>query len=396
MKSVPSIIFILFLIIVISPKEEKENLSGLLFEIGIGPNLTKIKMLLSTSTVNNTLFSNSNRRYAEEIQFKRNKNLLTDSFTMNEVTLSEFNFDVEKDSTDFEDSEIQGEFGIGIDLEGKNKLIELLYRKKVIFQKELIIGAELIMDTYLVTDKYYFGNLTDRDDLDPKYHEAWVCELSHILTGTSQKELTWNNTEEINGRAILDSSSKYIYLPENYVDLVLDIWNLNLTKCPLVNEDNNIIKYLSCSKISKDYLKTIKPIYFIIDGYAFLLEAQELFENVGENNYDSLLRFRPETNNIWTFGYPFFKKYKVWFKYDKKIVGFNGKNIIDFHKEYKEWREENESILNQASNDKKIVVIGAVMGSLILITILFCLIKSCRDERSRISSKFIEEQGFNN
>ena len=63
-------------------------------------------------------------------------------------------------------------------------------------------------------------------------------------------------------------------------------------------------------------------------------------------------------------------------------------------KNIKKWRNEKKSILNKASNDKKIVVIGAVMGSMILITILFCLIKSCRDDNSRVHSKFIEEQGF--
>ena len=78
------------------------------------------------------------------------------------------------------------------------------------------------------------------------------------------------------------------------------------------------------------------------------------------------------------------------------MIGFNGKNIIDFHKEYKVWREENEFILNKESNDKKIVVIGAVMGSMILLTILYCLIKSFKTENSKNSSKFIEEKRFPN
>ena len=60
------------------------------------------------------------------------------------------------------------------------------------------------MDTYLVEEKYYFGKLTDRYDLDPKYQESWVTELSHILTGKSKQELLWNNTEEINGRAVIE------------------------------------------------------------------------------------------------------------------------------------------------------------------------------------------------
>ena len=37
------------------------------------------------------------------------------------------------------------------------------------------------------------------------------------------------------------------------------------------------------------------------------------------------------------------------------------------------------------------VIIGAVMGSMILLTILFCLIKSFKTENSQRGSKFIEE-----
>ena len=392
MKSIESLILILFLFNFVLPKEEKENQKGLLYEIGIGPNSTKIKMILSTFTLNNTLYSNSNRKYSKEIQQKRNGSTITEPIFFNKEEISEFTFDLKMDPTDFKDEQIQGEFGLGIDLNGKNQLIELLYREKIIFQKGLIIGPETILDTYLITDKYYFGNLTDKDDLDPKYHEAWITELSHILSGTTQKEIMWNNTEEINGRAILDSSSKYIFLPENYINLILDIWKLNLTKCPMVENEKKTNKYIKCSNVTGSFIREIRPIYFIIEGYAFLLTGEELFENVRKNNYESLLRFRPETHNLWTFGSPFFKKYKVWLKYDKKQIGFNGNNIIDFHREYKEWREENDLILNKASNDKKIVAIGAIMGSMILITILFCLIKSYQSENSRRSSRFIEEQ----
>ena len=392
MKSIESLILILFLFNFVLPKEEKENQKGLLYEIGIGPNSTKIKMILSTFTLNNTLYSNSNRKYSKEIQQKRNGSTITEPIFFNKEEIPEFTFDLKMDPTDFKDEQIQGEFGLGIDLNGKNQLIELLYREKIIFQKGLIIGPETILDTYLITDKYYFGNLTDKDDLDPKYHEAWITELSHILSGTTQKEIMWNNTEEINGRAILDSSSKYIFLPENYINLILDIWKLNLTKCPMVENEKKTHKYIKCSNVTGSFIREIRPIYFIIEGYAFLLTGEELFENVRKNNYESLLRFRPETHNLWTFGSPFFKKYKVWLKYDKKQIGFNGNNIIDFHREYKEWREENDLILNKASNDKKIVAIGAIMGSMILITILFCLIKSYQSENSRRSSRFIEEQ----
>ena len=395
MKEIIFLIFFSFFINYIQSLKPLQNKSHtpLLFDVLIGQNNTRIKMLFNTFTTNQTLYSDSNRKYALTINQKRNHSFITESITINEMPLQNFNFYLKIDPTEFNDQTIQGEFGLGINLAGHNDFINTLYNNKIIFQKELIIGRETILDTYLVTDKYYFANLTDKNDLPEKYHDSWIVEQSHILTGTSKKELVWNNSEEINARAVMDSSSKYIYLPIGYLNLILDIWNLNMTKCPII-EDESKIKYIQCTDINKEYFKNIKPIYFIFEGYALPFSAEDLFENMGDNKFESLVRFRDENYDIWTFGVPLFSKYKVWLKYEKKLIGFNGENIIDFHQDYKLWRKENEKILNKTSNDKKIVVIGAVMGSMILLTILFCLIKSFKTENSQRASRFIEENKF--
>jgi len=392
MKAYISLIFIFNFIIFIKAKEEDEikDHQSLLFTVAIGQSKTNISMFFNTFSTNLTLYSNTNRKYALEINKKRNNTYIIDSLTIDELTLQNLVFNIKLDPTDFHDNSIQGEIGLGINLEGVNDFINLLYNNKIIFQKELIIGSKTILDTYLVTDRFYFANITDKSDLPNKYHNSWILEQSHILTGTSKKELVWNNSEEINARAIFDSSSKYIYLPIGYLNLILDIWNLNLTKCPLL-EDESKVKYIQCTDTTKDYFKNIKPIYFIFEGYALPFTAEDLFKKVGDNKYQSFVRFRDEDYDIWTFGVPLFSKYKVWLKYNKKEIGFNGENIIDFHKEYILWKKENERILNKASNDKKIVIIGAVMGSMILLTILFCLIRSYKTDNSNNSSKFIEE-----
>lgn len=395
MKSIILLILLCYMINFIYSLEETENKShtSLLFGVQIGENNTQIKMLFNTFTTNQTLYSNSNRKYALKINQKRNHSYITDHITINEIIIPNFDFNIKIDPTNFNDNSIQGEFGLGINLEGKNHFINTLYNNKIIFQKELIIGPQTILDTYLITDKYYFANTTDKKDLPEKYHDSWIVEQSHILTGTSAKELVWNNSEEINARAVFDSSSKYIYLPIGYFNLILDIWNLNMTKCPII-EDGEKVKYIRCNDATKDYFKNIKPIYFIFEGYALPFSAEELFEDIGDNKFESLVRFRDENYDIWTFGVPLFSKYKVWLKYDKKLIGFNGKNILDFHKDYILWRKENEKLLNKTSNDKKIVIIGAVMGSMVLLTILFFLIKSFRVENSNRANKFIEENNF--
>lgn len=395
MKSIILLILLCYMINFIYSLEETENKShtSLLFGVQIGENNTQIKMLFNTFTTNQTLYSNSNRKYALKINQKRNHSYITEHITINEIIIPNFDFNIKIDPTNFNDNSIQGEFGLGINLEGKNHFINTLYNNKIIFQKELIIGPQTILDTYLITDKYYFANTTDKKDLPEKYHDSWIVEQSHILTGTSAKELVWNNSEEINARAVFDSSSKYIYLPIGYFNLILDIWNLNMTKCPII-EDGEKVKYIRCNDATKDYFKNIKPIYFIFEGYALPFSAEELFEDIGDNKFESLVRFRDENYDIWTFGVPLFSKYKVWLKYDKKLIGFNGKNILDFHKDYVLWRKENEKLLNKTSNDKKIVIIGAVMGSMVLLTILFFLIKSFRVENSNRANKFIEENNF--
>ena len=395
MKSIILLILLCYMINFIYSLEETENKShtSLLFGVQIGENNTQIKMLFNTFTTNQTLYSNSNRKYALKINQKRNHSYITEHITINEIIIPNFDFNIKIDPTNFNDNSIQGEFGLGINLEGKNHFINTLYNNKIIFQKELIIGPQTILDTYLITDKYYFANTTDKKDLPEKYHDSWIVEQSHILTGTSAKELVWNNSEEINARAVFDSSSKYIYLPIGYFNLILDIWNLNMTKCPII-EDGEKVKYIRCNDATKDYFKNIKPIYFIFEGYALPFSAEELFEDIGDNKFESLVRFRDENYDIWTFCVPLFSKYKVWLKYDKKLIGFNGKNILDFHKDYILWRKENEKLLNKTSNDKKIVIIGAVMGSMVLLTILFFLIKSFRVENSNRANKFIEENNF--
>jgi len=395
MKSIIPLILLCYSINFINSLEEQKNKShsSLLFDAEIGENNTRIKMLFNTFTTNQTLYSNSNRKYALKINQIRNHSYITEHLTINEIIIPNFDFNLKIDPTDFDDNSIQGEFGLGINLEGKNDFINMLYNNKIIFQKELIIGPQTILDTYLITDKYYFANTTDKKDLPQKYHDSWIVEQSHILTGTSPKELVWNNSEEINARAVFDSSSKYIYLPIGYFNLILDIWNLNMTKCPII-EDGEKVKYIRCNDITKDYFKNIKPIYFIFEGYALPFSAEELFEDIGDNKFESLVRFRDENYDIWTFGVPLFNVYKVWLKYDKKLIGFNGKNILDFHKEYIIWRKENEKILNKTSNDKKIVIIGAVMGSMVLLAILYFLIKSYRQENSYRANKFIDENNF--
>ena len=150
----------------------------------------------------------------------------------------------------------------------------------------------------------------------------------------------------------------------------------------LFNYENLLLNH---NKTRQNYIQKYSRMFLI------LLEKSIFFFNSEkwQESYDILFNFDIIKNEA-----EFGEILLVISGYDKKLIGFNGENIIDLSKEYKKWRLENDSLLNKTSNDKKIVVIGAVMGSMILLTILYCLIKSYKTENSSQSSKFIEEQKF--
>ena len=70
-----------------------------------------------------------------KINQKRNHSYITEHITINEIIIPNFDFNIKIDPTNFNDNSIQGEFGLGINLEGKNHFINTLYNNKIIFQK---------------------------------------------------------------------------------------------------------------------------------------------------------------------------------------------------------------------------------------------------------------------
>lgn len=399
-KQIKIKIFIFLLFIITFSKEISEYSSSLLYNTIIGESQTQISLIINTYDSNNILFTNINRKYATEINFNRNGTTLNETIKLGKKTVKNLTFSLIMDQTELNNKKIQGEIGLGINADGQNSLMEHLYDIDLIRKKQILIetnndpeNINIVVDPEILKEQYYYCNLTDKLDLSEKRHEVWICEMSHLLAGFTKEELSWNNAEEIIARVVFDSRTKYIYIPEGYINLILDIWNLNLTLCPISEDIEREEKFINCSYLTEDELNNIKPIYFIMDGYACLFLASDLFEKVGYNQYFSIIRFRVEAHDIWTLGIPFFKKYKVLFDYEKKRVGFsgNGNSIINYNEQFIKWKKEKDAILNKKSNDKKIVVIGAFMGSIILIVMLFFLIRSFTNENSKMHSKFIEE-----
>lgn len=382
----------------------KDYTSEYIYKVRIGPEAEEIKMLLNTKSTKNSLFSNSNRQYAKEIQTKRQSNILMDKIEMGGQIIPEFPFTLLIDPTGLNNRKLQGEFGLGIGESNSNDLIDTLNTNQAMKSKKLILeptedisNNEINFNADGELGEFNFCNLTVRNDLDEEYHNAWVCRMTHYLLVENEDELIWNNTEEINDRVVFDTTQKYIHIPIDYMDHLSKVWRLKSNGCGITDDEVTGLKYYVCPKTFNKVLENLVPIYLIIgDGIAYGLTAKELFEDFkGTQNISSLIRFTDE-NNVWTLGTSFLKKHRIMLNWDEQTVGVSGGDVIDFTKDYQGYigriQDEIASLFGVNNLEKILLYAGAGIGSLILLIALFILIRDCKRANPKNHISFVEEK----
>ena len=380
----------------------------LLYTVRIGSQSTEIKLLLNSFISNNLLFTNSNRKYFKEISEGRKSDAFLDKLEFNGQIIPDFPFTLILDNTGFNLQEIQGEFGLGIDKDNKNDLVENLFFNQIITERKLILetskdlkSVEINLNTELTANEFKFCNLTRKSDLDSIYSQAWVCDLTHIIEiednrVKSNTESIFENANPIEARAVFDTRQKYIILPTKYLEILNHFFNLK--NCKIIKEKFEGEKYFQCNN-KKSLINDKKSLYFIIDGYGFIFNMNELFEDDGKN-INSIIRFSDSVNkhNLFIFGISLFKKYNVMFDYDNKVIGFKGDSIYDFSNIYKEWLEK-KSIIKITSKEakdegnfkQKLVLVGGIcFGIIIILAVWFC--NNRANKQNRLHSELIEEQ----
>ena len=380
----------------------------LLYTVRIGSQSTEIKLLLNSFISNNLLFTNSNRKYFKEISEGRKSDAFLDKLEFNGQIIPDFPFTLILDNTGFNLQEIQGEFGLGIDKDNKNDLVENLFFNQIITERKLILetskdlkSVEINLNTELTANEFKFCNLTRKSDLDSIYSQAWVCDLTHIIEiednrVKSNTESIFENANPIEARAVFDTRQKYIILPTKYLEILSHFFGLK--NCKIIKEKFEGEKYFQCNN-KKSLINDKKSLYFIIDGYGFIFNMNELFEDDGKN-INSIIRFSDSVNkhNLFIFGISLFKKYNVMFDYDNKVIGFKGDSIYDFSNIYKEWLEK-KSIIKITSKEakdegnfkQKLVLVGGIcFGIIIILAVWFC--NNRANKQNRLHSELIEEQ----
>ena len=381
-----------------------------LFSVRLGRESTEIKLLLNSFSSNNILFTNSNRKYSKEISLGRKSDVYMNKLEFNGHIIPEFPFSLSLDNTGLNSSEIQGEFGLGIDKDNRNDFIELLFINQIISKRIIILETSSnLLDNKINTMKesdineYKFCNLTRKSDLDDLYNESWVCELSHLIEEESNftKESIkskWEKAKEINARAVFDTRQKFIILPIKYLENFKNL--LNLKDCEEIFDESLSQKYFKCENKIFDKNKD-DTIYFVIDGLGFHFTSNELFQNEG-NCKISIIRFTNtiSNSNLFIFGIPLFKRHNIMLDYENKRLGFKGSNIIDFTEYYNDWIEEKSIIkINDSNvvsidlvNEKIIMIVGAIIGGIIILYVLFFIIRNNkRNDLNKTHSNFIEQ-----
>lgn len=379
-----------------------ERYTSLFFDnVKIGDPSKEISLILNTVSTQSVLFTNEKRPYYQEIQKEKRTNIFKDKVSFDGHVVKSFKFNLEVDDTNLNNKAIQGELGLGIDDKNTSEFINNLYDSKLINSRAIEIDFKELEKEDKVTlnfspnkKSFNYCNISSKRFLadDDYYHNAWIVKLSHIILGSTKKELTWDNAIEVDGHATFDSKTKYIYIPKEYMKNIEKAWNIN--ECKLVHDSESDEKYYSCTEDIESKLNTMNSIYFVMGGYGYKLRAQDLFEHDGKK-FHCLIRFYNDENNLWILGAPFLINYNLVLDYDNTKVGLNGESIINYTEEYekyeKEIEEQKKGFFEKYTWEKVLVIIGTIVGILIIIYVMFWLYRNFRREKPKYHIELNEQ-----
>ena len=309
-----------------------------------------------------------------------------DSVQVGDITLNHFGFVlVDEFEYPFDDYE-QGKLGLGYKQEHgddfnfirKLKLNNIIDRE--IFSinhetKELIIGD---VPPQFQNQLYTTCPVVETNDLDDEYRQAWACELTHLAFNLDRKDKNFDLDQafEVNARITFDSAYPYISIPKRHINEFKKRYMNNYFNNSYKEVRDEDTTYFICTD---EELVFGASISFIIEGYAYIIPWNKLFLKNEEGEYELLIRFYKENDNIFGFGAPFMDFFTVVYDYEEKEVGFYGGNRKQLTREWYDYLNDMTPEQKKAKRKKMYIYVG--IGFFVVIIIILLVYRS-RKERA--------------
>lgn len=238
-------------------------------------------------------------------------------------------------------------------------------------------------------EKYNKCNVTLTLGLIEEYMDSWVCDLSHVLIGSSKN---FSHSDEVQGRVVFDSLYKKIQVPIKYLSLFKDKYFNEFFKGKTCNQvENKKETVIQCLKSEVDYEK-LPEISFIIGGFGLIIPGNKLFSKVTQNKTEFNIHFSHDTRNFIRMGRLLLDEYLVVYDNEENTVGFFGDNKKNFQKEWMIWWNSGFSSLISQEYFKYLVVASVSLGGAILLVIVCLVVQGIRNKKKESSPPLYEEE----
>ena len=298
-----------------------------------------------------------------------------DSLKVGNIALNHFGFVlVDEFEYNFKDFP-QGKLGLGLKQEHgddfnfvrKLKLNKLIDREVFSINaetKELIIGE---LPTQFKNQLYTTCSVSETNDLDDEYRQAWSCELTHIIFNLEKKkkEKNLDFAFEANARVTFDSAYPYISIPKRHLNDFKNLYmNQFFNNTYKEKRDGDSTYFV----VTDESLVLQSSIAFVMEGYAYVIPSDKLFVQNDDGEYEMLIRFYKENDNIFSFGGPFVNFFTIVYDYEEQEVGFYGGDRVEMTKEWYDYM--NDMSPEQQKAKRKRMYIYAGIGFFLLIVII--------------------------
>ena len=293
-----------------------------------------------------------------------------DNIKIGDISLNHFGFVlVDEFEGEFEDY-TQGKLGLGHKQEhgGDFNFIGKLKKNKIIGE----------MPSHYKNQLYTTCSLTETNDLDDEYRQAWACELTHLYFNLDKKSKDKNldMAFEVNARVTFDSAYPYISIPKRHLkEFKKHFMDTYFNNSYTEEKDDDSIYFV----IKDEELVQAASISFIMEGYAYIIPSDKLFVKKDDGRYEMLVRFYKENDNIFSFGSPFLDFFTLVYDYEEEEVGFYGGERVEMTKEWYDYMNDMTPEKQKSKKQKNYIYFG--IGFFLVVVILALIYRNVQESK---------------